>query len=1531
MSGRLVKKHMIFLAVFCACTCYLGLSAHGQTPKSVPPAQSIVIEDSLLKNYTPEDLATYRDKYMREVTRLERERVELRRKGIRDGEIFLNRQSRSKVADKVMMRMGELYFEEAQEAFQQAMQEYDRLYNLYDRGQLLEPPREPVKNYDSAFKMYNGILERYPQSDLVDDALYSYGFLLEDLGNIDSAQVMYERLISDYPDSRLVPEAMMRIAEYYFNNPMDHGQRSLEIAIDYYKRILDYRDSPRYDEALYRLGWSNYRLNKYPEAISYFTILADDVTKSSQFDPKLKYTNPALIDESIEYIGISFIDYGGAERAADYIETIGGREYGSAILRRIGDAYMDEKEDYDKAIEAYSLLLDMYPYDAEAPEVQNRIVQAYRRLDDERMAYFSRDLLFRRYNKGSDWFQNNPDETVRQKAAVLCESVLRDNITILLRRGNETGQIDFYYQLVQASKEYLQTFPSDTSAPLIHWNMAVSLDMKLKRPLEAYEEYIKISTHYWDSKYQKYAAEYAIALAMDAAAEAIAIAEAEAAKQVPLTIGEMKEKASSLASFREHMRLERTELSEPEKRLAAAYNNFIKLFPHDPKTATMLSNAGALCYGHHQFKEALKYYNTMVKHFPGSEEIGHARFNIMESYFGKMDFRSAEIIARRIVYSDASDEIKSKARHRLAVSIYLSAELLAEELKHIEAGDEYFRVVKEVPRSEFADLAVFKSATEYDEANEYMRAIETYNYLIATHPQSKYVVDAVNNLAFDYVELRDYKNAALTYERLAAIHPDPEKARDALYNASIFFFRAEDWQNTIKANKLFVERFPDADEADELYYDIAGYYRKLNEEEKAAEAYSDFVEKYPNSPRVVEGLFSRGEYFRKIGQNTTALVEYRRALAKNNELKELGLDRNDYYAAEAEFGLATVKFEEFDEIEFLLPRSQQDRARKRKRDLLLEVVKHYSAAASYGTPRLYEATFMIGTAYQEFAETWARQEIPEMDATHRVVAKKEINETAADLYERAASSYRNSIEALERLAGNYEASLREQMPEDTTKVVIEDSLLRAARGWIERSKHKVTEVNYDITEISLSTAKALLNAPVPSGLGKLRELIYRKRLLEQAVAPLCSETITAFQNNLVEADSLGIDNQWVELSRQRIVSTSNLMPNQYSQIAHRALRYYEKSMDNYAELIYSGAELDQVQDRVITASENIETMLEFAKATAITSADKYIETLVLAADVNIDNDQVRTTQDSMLASLLWFGLKCDSLATHARNQNVKATALFRKTDQPIYEEGKFAFESAYLSLRNVEQEILELGHRHAQELGIQNIWAKNLTLQLIRFDPEKYAGLLHMTITQQEILTDTTWLVSPDYHDGWVEVKYNDSGWDRAMLVDSVDFEVEGLGNPLWLYLEIPVVDRDAGAVRIEDTLRVEKTKLIPTTMAYFRKTFSVKGLPVSCNIEIIADQAYNLFFNGQYIARQTNEDSDWITVYSHDLSDFLNKGTNVVAIQVENIDNTTQGLRSKIIIRILPNWDVIEDSLRPELANEKVQEQLILDRGRIP
>ena len=129
---------------------------------------------------------------------------------------------------------------------------------------------------------------------------------------------------------------------------------------------------------------------------------------------------------------------------------------------------------------------------------------------------------------------------------------------------------------------------------------------------------MKICDLYWNAKYQKYAAENAVALAKDAV-------EMDTTKKQIIkpteTVQDLEQKASILSA----LDYKRMDLTDNERKLVRAYNNYIKIFPHEPETATILANAGALYYNNNQFPEALRYFNTMVKHFSDSKEIN---FNI---------------------------------------------------------------------------------------------------------------------------------------------------------------------------------------------------------------------------------------------------------------------------------------------------------------------------------------------------------------------------------------------------------------------------------------------------------------------------------------------------------------------------------------------------------------------------------------------------------------------------------------------------------------------------------------------------------------------------------------------------------------------------------------------------------------------------------------------------------------------------------------------------------------------------------------
>ena len=113
-------------------------------------------------------------------------------------------------------------------------------------------------------------------------------------------------------NSRFLPEAWTRIGEYHFDNS------ELEMAIAAYSRVLDFKDSPYYDKALYKLAWSYYRADDYPNAIKRFDEL---VVFSDKKKAESGLEGSDLRTESVQYLGISFAEKDWNGDSIDDAET----------------------------------------------------------------------------------------------------------------------------------------------------------------------------------------------------------------------------------------------------------------------------------------------------------------------------------------------------------------------------------------------------------------------------------------------------------------------------------------------------------------------------------------------------------------------------------------------------------------------------------------------------------------------------------------------------------------------------------------------------------------------------------------------------------------------------------------------------------------------------------------------------------------------------------------------------------------------------------------------------------------------------------------------------------------------------------------------------------------------------------------------------------------------------------------------------------------------------------------------------------
>src|SRR4029077_6372645 len=96
----------------------------------------------------------------------------------------------------------------------------------------------------------------------------------------------------------------------------------------------------------------------------------------------------------------------GLARAMEFYKGREKEPHVREVFQRLGDIYFDQTK-YTDAIAVYKALLARWPYYADAPRVQDKIVRALEKDRNLVAAAKEPEKLGRQYSKGGDWYVHN--------------------------------------------------------------------------------------------------------------------------------------------------------------------------------------------------------------------------------------------------------------------------------------------------------------------------------------------------------------------------------------------------------------------------------------------------------------------------------------------------------------------------------------------------------------------------------------------------------------------------------------------------------------------------------------------------------------------------------------------------------------------------------------------------------------------------------------------------------------------------------------------------------------------------------------------------------------------------------------------------------------------------------------------------------------------------------------------------------------------------------------------------------------------
>ena len=318
-----------------------------------------------------------------------------------------------------------------------------------------KPGQKEMQNYQMAIEKSSKILEYFPNSKYVDDALILLGKCFYYRQEYKKAQRKFQEIQQLYPDSKFIPESELFMAKTYL------GLEEYDKAEDEFLAISLEDDFPKEirEEAKYELASLYFEEKKYEQA-------AENLASASrEADDKL------IRAMSIYKLGECYIKMDQYDKAVDLfnrsVKVSPNEDFKSQSMFKLGEAQSLMKE-YDKAIQTFTKLLNTEFEIKRIPKIKlaladneqkrgnmtaalkwyENIIEEHRSTDAAAKSYYALGQIEEFQNKDYKKAKENYDQVRSAFANSLIAPQAKersDNIRMLLELNDEIAKLEGRY------------------------------------------------------------------------------------------------------------------------------------------------------------------------------------------------------------------------------------------------------------------------------------------------------------------------------------------------------------------------------------------------------------------------------------------------------------------------------------------------------------------------------------------------------------------------------------------------------------------------------------------------------------------------------------------------------------------------------------------------------------------------------------------------------------------------------------------------------------------------------------------------------------------------------------------------------------------------------------------------------------------------------------------------------------------------------------------------------------------------------
>lgn len=669
--------------------------------------------------------------------------------------------------DRISRRIADLLVEHAADL------QLDVAASADDRVQLEAAARQ---SYAEAISRYEYLLNKTPDGPDTTDLLYQLSRAYQANGDSQQALTAIERLLARDPGSstRLYADTWFRRGELLF------GKGAYPEAAHAYQVVVDLGAAvPAYEQALYKLGWSLFRQDRYTAALPVLIAFLDrKLPPAAATDARLAQLSLAdreQVADVFRVISKSFAQLGGVDAVDAFFRRHGSRSYEDHVYLDLAEFYV-EQEQVTAAASTWQVLAMRDRLGPEAPRLVARAISLYRQAGFQQRVTETEALFVRDFGIGSEFWTLHAQQDFPDVLQLL-QSSLQALAGVCHERAHNTRNASDYREAEHWYREYLAAFGDRAAAAEMNFGLAELL-YENGQYRQAIDEYERTAWSYGEHVH-----------AADAALGALHASE----------------------KLRQHAAAASTDAVV--ERATAGALRFVTTWPDHPAAPGLLAQAGTVLLEQHQYAAVLDVSEPLLAAAPASPPaLRQTAWSMQaQAHYGLEDYPAAASAYRAALQLAGQDDPRRPALQQgLAVATYKQAGQTLQQGDNRSAVALYLQAAQLDPGGSVGSKAQYDAATALLAQASWTQAIRLLEQFRNDYPDDPLQSEAGRKLAYAYDRSGLSSQAAAEYLRLGQDRRLAEPLqREALLRAAELYRQTGAVRQAIRTRELFVERFPE--------------------------------------------------------------------------------------------------------------------------------------------------------------------------------------------------------------------------------------------------------------------------------------------------------------------------------------------------------------------------------------------------------------------------------------------------------------------------------------------------------------------------------------------------------------------------------------------------------------------------------------------------------------------------------------------------------------------------------------------------